>query len=208
MEQRHEGPRETSPAPHWNDRLNDPRWARNDGSLRQPGVPASGACRPSRIARSAGRGLPDRRLCRAGEVQRMRCPMASPVDQRAPDRRRQADRVGTTAATRVRRWRGVNGRRIRMTSVAPASRPSGGLPESAVEPRAAFTRRRWHFRKVPCVDGSPLARVFFTFAAGSVQPCVRPTWAVPMTAGHNALRESGPGQKHAFKRCAGTSGLS
>ena len=32
----------------------------------------------------------------------------------------------------------------------------------------------------------------------SVQPCVRPLSAVHMTAGHNALRGSGPGQKDAF----------
>src|SRR5205814_1939748 len=32
----------------------------------------------------------------------------------------------------------------------------------------------------------------------SEQPCVRPLDAVHMTAGHNALRGSGPGQKHAF----------
>src|SRR5258707_15797559 len=32
----------------------------------------------------------------------------------------------------------------------------------------------------------------------SVQPCVRPFDAVHMTAGHNALRGSGPGQKPAF----------
>src|SRR5262249_37002891 len=34
---------------------------------------------------------------------------------------------------------------------------------------------------------------------GSVQPCVRPLSAVHMTAGHNALRGSGPGQNLAFK---------
>ena len=33
----------------------------------------------------------------------------------------------------------------------------------------------------------------------SVQPCVRPVCAVHMTAGHNALRGSGPGQKAAFE---------
>ena len=33
----------------------------------------------------------------------------------------------------------------------------------------------------------------------SVQPCVRPFNAVHMTAGHNALRGSGPDQQHAFK---------
>src|SRR5215468_5094444 len=32
----------------------------------------------------------------------------------------------------------------------------------------------------------------------SEQPCVRPFVAVHMTAGHNALRGSGPGRKHAF----------
>ena len=32
----------------------------------------------------------------------------------------------------------------------------------------------------------------------SVQPCVRPVDAVHMTAGHNALRGSGPGHKRAF----------
>jgi len=32
----------------------------------------------------------------------------------------------------------------------------------------------------------------------SVQPCVRPVKAVRMTAGHNALRGSDPGQKLAF----------
>src|SRR5438105_3703846 len=32
----------------------------------------------------------------------------------------------------------------------------------------------------------------------SVQPCVRPVDAVHMTAGHNALRGSGPGQKLAL----------
>jgi hypothetical protein len=32
----------------------------------------------------------------------------------------------------------------------------------------------------------------------SVQPCVRPVDAVHMTAGHNALRGSGPGHKPAF----------
>jgi hypothetical protein len=47
---------------------------------------------------------------------------------------------------------------------------------------------------VPCVDGSALARTFFASQAWSEQPCVRPLCAVHMTAGHNALRGSGPGQ--------------
>src|SRR6202045_3750167 len=55
-----------------------------------------------------------------------------------------------------------------------------------------------HVRFVPCVDGSELARRIFTSQAWSVLPCVRPLGAVHMTAGHNALRGSGPGQQHAF----------
>ena len=51
---------------------------------------------------------------------------------------------------------------------------------------------------VPCVDGSWLASQNFTSHRWSVQPCVRPVSAVRMTAGHNALRGSGPGQKPAF----------
>ena len=49
------------------------------------------------------------------------------------------------------------------------------------------------------------ARTAFFIAVGitlleawSVQPCVRPVDAVHITAGHNALRGSGPGQKLAF----------
>ena len=51
---------------------------------------------------------------------------------------------------------------------------------------------------VPCVDGSRLASQNFTSRRWSVQPCVRPVSAVRMTAGHNALRGSGPGQQPAF----------
>src|SRR5499427_4302825 len=47
-------------------------------------------------------------------------------------------------------------------------------------------------------NGSELARKIFTSRCWSVQPCVRPICAVHMTAGHNALRGSGPGQNPAF----------
>ena len=57
-----------------------------------------------------------------------------------------------------------------------------------------------HFRLFqhnrPCVDGSELPRRIFTLQARSVQPCVRPLSAVHMTAGHNALRGSGPKRTH------------
>jgi hypothetical protein len=65
-----------------------------------------------------------------------------------------------------------------------------------------------HVRLVPCVDGSGLASQNFTSRRWSVQPCVRPVSAVRMTAGHNALRGSGPDQQPAFKGCTGTNGLS
>src|SRR5262245_42714641 len=48
---------------------------------------------------------------------------------------------------------------------------------------------------VPCVDGSVLARTFFTSQVWSEQPCVRPIDAAHTTADHSALRGSGPGQK-------------
>ena len=40
--------------------------------------------------------------------------------------------------------------------------------------------------------------LFYVLQHWSVQPCVRPLDAVHMTAGHNALRGSGPGHKPAF----------
>src|SRR5258706_11232186 len=75
--------------------------------------------------------------------------------------------------------------------------PAGG-PMSGIAPQTDTESRVSDVRFVPCVDGSPLARAFVTFAAGSVQPCVRPVCAAHMAAGHNALRGSGPGQKPAF----------
>src|SRR4030081_3826921 len=69
---------------------------------------------------------------------------------------------------------------------------------SAFPPKAAVERTSVDVAEVPCVDGSELARTFFTSRRWSVQPCVRPVSAVHMTAGHNALRGSGPGQNPAF----------
>jgi hypothetical protein len=48
------------------------------------------------------------------------------------------------------------------------------------------------------VDGSGLARASSRVQQWSEQPCVRPVSAVHVTAGHNALRGSGPGRLHAF----------
>src|SRR5205809_7925528 len=69
---------------------------------------------------------------------------------------------------------------------------------SALSLKADIRQRNCFVRFGPCVDGSQLARRIFTSQAWSVQPCVRPLSAVHMTAGHNALRGSGPGQNLAF----------
>jgi hypothetical protein len=70
---------------------------------------------------------------------------------------------------------------------------------SASPPTPDIARCSRHFAFGPCVDGSGLARRIFTLQRWSEQPCVRPVCAVLMTAGHNALRGSGPGQQHAFE---------
>src|SRR5580698_7453635 len=85
------------------------------------------------------------------------------------------------------------------TSVAGQKRRFDGPPvTSGLHPGPDMVRLARHVSKVPCVDGSGLARRIFTSQAWSVLPCVRPVDAVHMTAGHNALRGSGPGQKDAF----------
>jgi methyl-accepting chemotaxis protein len=85
--------------------------------------------------------------------------------------------------------------------VRAALKPSYGCATPS-DDRAVVTfarpTRNFDFRFGSCVDGSELARTFFTLRAWSVQPCVRPLSAVHMTAGHNALRGSNPDQKRAF----------
>jgi hypothetical protein len=68
-------------------------------------------------------------------------------------------------------------------------------PVSSACPDPRYCRRP---KTCTCVDGSELAREIFTSRCWSVPPCVRPVDAVHMTAGHNALRGSGPGQLPAF----------
>src|SRR6266436_57035 len=85
-----------------------------------------------------------------------------------------------------------------MSEMGPTrtSRPSCGM--SVLPPTTDIVSQTGYARKVPCVDGSGLAREIFTSQTWSVQPCVRPVGAVHMTAGHNAVRGSGPGQNLAF----------
>jgi hypothetical protein len=75
---------------------------------------------------------------------------------------------------------------------------SSGSATSTLKGFADSSQTSHRVREVPCVDGSELAREIFTSRRWSVQPCVRPVSAVHMTAGHNALRGSGPGQNPAF----------
>src|SRR3954462_9765157 len=56
----------------------------------------------------------------------------------------------------------------------------------------------WWTDHEPCVDGSELARAFFTFAALVGAAMCSAFRCGHMTAGHNALRGSGPGQNLAF----------
>ena len=77
-------------------------------------------------------------------------------------------------------------------------RPAAAPAMSVMPPKATVGQQNAIDRDGPCVDGSELARRIFTLQAWSVQPCVRPLSAVHMTAGHNALRGSGPGQNLAF----------
>jgi hypothetical protein len=81
-------------------------------------------------------------------------------------------------------------------------------PESAVPPIGDVSLHATKRRYGPCVDGSGLARRIFTLQQWSEQPCVRPVCAVLMTAGHNALRRSGPYHKHAFEDALARCGLS
>ena len=90
--------------------------------------------------------------------------------------------------------------------------PRGGAPpatSSRWDGQAEQRRSPRHGRDAPKADEQlkarsamcrrlQVARKNFTSQAWSVQPCVRPVSAVHMTAGHNALRGPGPGQKPAF----------
>ena len=66
-------------------------------------------------------------------------------------------------------------------------------------PRKRTFARRDHMSALGHVWTAPSWQGLFSRVQHwSVQPCVRPVDAVHMTAGHNALRGSGPGQKRAF----------
>jgi hypothetical protein len=91
----------------------------------------------------------------------------------------------------------------RTSALGNSRRSDRGLITSGLPQEADIFRYRRHVSNVPCVDGSELARTFLRMQHWSVQPCVRPLGAVHMTAGHNALRGSGPGQKPAFDNALG-----
>ena len=96
-----------------------------------------------------------------------------------------ADRRATNRAIQCRIWvrPGLQrySRQDRSCSVSGPSHLIGTCPKSAMCGRLR------------------VGKDFLHAAGWSVQPCVRPVCAVHMTAGHNALRGSGPGQNRAFK---------
>jgi hypothetical protein len=81
----------------------------------------------------------------------------------------------SNSEVRVRSWE------VRFTLKNGSGRPGPSGPKSAMCGRLRVGKS-----------------FFYVLQHWSVQPCVRPLGAVHMTAGHNALRGSGPGQKHAF----------
>jgi hypothetical protein len=69
---------------------------------------------------------------------------------------------------------------------------------SALAHFADSGRTSREIREVPCVDGSELARLLFTFCRLVGAAMCSAYCAAHKAAGHNALRGSGPGQKPAF----------
>jgi hypothetical protein len=86
-----------------------------------------------------------------------------------------------------------------MGQTRPILAGANGPTMSALPRKRRGSRGDAICREGPCVDGSGLASGIFTLRRWSERPCVRPVDAVHMTAGHNALRGSGPDQKHAFE---------
>src|ERR1019366_6723382 len=52
-----------------------------------------------------------------------------------------------------------------MSQVGQTRKSSCPTPTSGLPLKADIRRAGWHVRKVPCVDGSELARAFFTFCS-------------------------------------------
>ena len=98
----------------------------------------------------------------------------------------------------ARAQQGERMRRIGVLLPAPSD-------DSTFRPGSGRSCRGWGKRAGPsaatCESTHGRLRVgksFFTLQHWSVQPCVRPVSAVHVTAGHNALRGSGPGHNLAF----------
>jgi hypothetical protein len=108
----------------------------------------------------------------------------------------------TQATRRAQRGRLLNGvQRVGYGTSAPGQRRKGSRGAFVVRfaPDSRPNSRR-HGRSAEChVWTAPRWQELSSrLQAWSVQPCVRPFCAVHMTAGHNALRGSGPGQNLAF----------
>src|SRR5262249_46599355 len=84
-----------------------------------------------------------------------------------------------------------------MNSMGPSITSLSALTSAQGQNRP-FGHQSGNVGKAPMCGRLPVGKAFLHGAAGRLRPCVRPIHAVHMTAGHNALRGSGPGQKHAF----------
>src|SRR5262245_66624394 len=76
-------------------------------------------------------------------------------------------------------------------------------PMSQLGQKRKGSRRAYSVRITPMCGRLRVGKENLHVADWSVQPCVRPVGAVHTTAGHNALRGSGPGQKPAFDNARG-----
>src|ERR1700740_1353769 len=96
----------------------------------------------------------------------------------------------------------------RSSSTLPAATCCDDFRRAAFRSKPELKRARSYFAEVPCVDGSGLARVFFTCSAGRCSHVFGLFARLTLTAGHNALRGSGPAHKLAFEDALALCGLS
>jgi hypothetical protein len=99
--------------------------------------------------------------------------------------------------TAMRRWLS-DGKALRRTVGCPSgARTVISSPSASSGCRALDPRSRRENRRAMC-GRLRVGKKNLDLQRWSEQPCVRPVSAVHVTAGHNALRGSGPGQFHAF----------
>ena len=107
--------------------------------------------------------------------------------------------VGRDTSTPAGLWRPARSNRWRSLLWVNHVTPAMSVMCPLLSPTAVELVRCSETTRSAMCGRRPVGKGFLHVCSGSVQPCVRPTCAVLMTAGHNALRESGPGQNPAFE---------